>query len=390
MNRSRLAGLLVSTTFFLSALAHAGGPALVRVDRRGSEDREGLIAAGVPIVMEREDLFLALGDSPQLWQQLGALGRTGVVVDADTSGFTYFAAGLRAGTGAAELVACGEVVLAESEWALFRTTGDLSASCEDSSKWFLRKLPMRPLRPSEVLPEPYASWQRGDMPLLDAHPVVQLIVDSLTPATIQATWEEIVNVATTRASTSAGCVTATDHVYGEFQALGLNPVKQNHTSGHAPNVIGTITGYSHPERMAVFLLRSKHGAAWAPPASTGTVFSDVPIDYWAGDFIEALAAEGITLGCAVNQYCPEVLVTRAEMALFLLRTEHGSGWVPPSATGAVFTDVPAGHWAGDFIEALAAEGITLGCGIGLYCPAGNVTRAEMAVFLTRTFGFTPY
>jgi hypothetical protein len=142
--------------------------------------------------------------------------------------------------------------------------------------------------------------------------------------------------------------------------------------------------------MAIFLLRSKHGAAWAPPASTGTVFSDVPIDYWAGDYIEALAAEGITLGCAVNQYCPEALVTRAEMALFLLRTTHGSAWVPPAPTGTVFTDVPLGHWAGNFIEALAAEGITLGCAAGLYCPAGNVTRAEIAIFLTRTFDFTLY
>jgi S-layer homology domain len=48
--------------------------------------------------------------------------------------------------------------------------------------------------------------------------------------------------------------------------------------------------------MAVLLLAAKHGPGWVPPASTGTVFTDVPIDFWAGDFIEALAAEGITSG----------------------------------------------------------------------------------------------
>jgi hypothetical protein len=139
--------------------------------------------------------------------------------------------------------------------------------------------------------------------------------------------------------------------------------------------------------MAVFLMRAEHGAGWVPPASTGTVFTDVPIDHWAGDFIEVLAAEGVTHGCGPNLYCPENTITRAEMAVFLLRTKHGSGWVPPAQTGTVFTDVPLGYWAGDYIEALAAEGITLGCGVGLYCPLSPVSRAEMAVFLTRTFGF---
>ena len=74
------------------------------------------------------------------------------------------------------------------------------------------------------------------------------------------------------------------------------------------------------------------------------------------------------------------------MAVFLLMAEHGSGWAPPASTGTVFTDVPIDHWAGDFIEQLAAEGITTGCGGGQYCPTGIVTRAEMAVFLTTTFG----
>jgi hypothetical protein len=34
---------------------------------------------------------------------------------------------------------------------------------------------------------------------------------------------------------------------------------------------------------------------------------------------------------------------------------------------------------------LVAEGLTSGCGNGKYCPEQAVTRAEMAVFLVRTF-----
>jgi hypothetical protein len=75
------------------------------------------------------------------------------------------------------------------------------------------------------------------------------------------------------------------------------------------------------------------------------------------------------------------------MAVFLLRAEHGSGFTPPPATG-IFDDVPVSHWAAAWIEQLFNEEITSGCSSNplLYCPDDTVTRAEMAVFLVRTFG----
>jgi len=137
-------------------------------------------------------------------------------------------------------------------------------------------------------------------------------------------------------------------------------------------------------QMAVFLLRAKHGLAYNPPAATGTVFADVPSTYWAAAWIEQLSVEGITGGCGPNLFCPETPVTRDQMAVFLLRAKHGSAHVPPAPTG-VFTDVPTNFWAAAWIEELAAEGITGGCGPSLYCPTAVVNRAQMAVFLVRTF-----
>ncbi len=137
-------------------------------------------------------------------------------------------------------------------------------------------------------------------------------------------------------------------------------------------------------QMAVFLLRGEHGSAYNPPAATGTVFADVSSSYWAAAWIEQLAAEGITGGCGSGNYCPETPVTRDQMAVFLLRAKYGSAYAPPAATG-VFTDVPTTHWAASWIEQLAAEGITGGCGASIYCPATVVNRAQMAVFLVRTF-----
>ena len=143
--------------------------------------------------------------------------------------------------------------------------------------------------------------------------------------------------------------------------------------------------------MAVFLLRGEHGAAYVPPAvGTGTGFTDVPTTYWAAAWIKQLAAEGITTGCSATTYCPDSNVTRAQMAIFLLRGEHGAAYVPPAVgTDTGFTDVPTTYWAAAWIKQLAAEGITTGCSATTYCPDSNVTRAEMAVFLIRISELMP-
>ncbi len=138
-------------------------------------------------------------------------------------------------------------------------------------------------------------------------------------------------------------------------------------------------------QMAVFLLRGIHGSTYAPPAvGDGTGFADVPVDHPMAAWIKQLAAEGITGGCGNGNYCPSATVTRAQMAVFLLRSKYTSAYTPPSANGD-FTDVPIDHPMAAWIEQLAAEGITGGCGSGTYCPDGNVTRAQMAVFLVRNF-----
>ncbi len=137
-------------------------------------------------------------------------------------------------------------------------------------------------------------------------------------------------------------------------------------------------------QMAVFLLRGIHGSSYAPPPATGAVFGDVSTSTFAAAWIEQLAAEGITSGCGSGNYCPDATVTRAQMAIFLLRSKYGSSYVPPVATG-IFSDVPVGSFAADWIEQLAAEGITSGCGGGKYCPNSAVTRDQMAVFLVKTF-----
>ena len=117
----------------------------------------------------------------------------------------------------------------------------------------------------------------------------------------------------------------------------------------------------------------------------GESFPDVATDNPFYKFIETLFHKGVTGGCAGGGYCPVNPVTRAQMAVFLLKSRFGSAHVPPPCTGTVFTDVPCTGGPFDpWIEELAALQVTGGCGGGNYCPNATVTRKQMAVFLLKT------
>ena len=60
--------------------------------------------------------------------------------------------------------------------------------------------------------------------------------------------------------------------------------------------------------------------------------------------------------------------------------------VSPAPATPTFNDVPPSDPAFQFIEALAASGITAGCGGGNYCPDNPLTRRQMAVFLSKSLG----
>ena len=134
-------------------------------------------------------------------------------------------------------------------------------------------------------------------------------------------------------------------------------------------------------QMAVLLLKVEHGPAYAPPPCVGA-FPDVVCPSLFADWIEELAVEDITAGCGGGDYCPNAPVTRDQIAVFILKYEHGAGYLPPPCTG-VFGDVPCPSPFADWIEQFAAEKITVGCGNGDYCPDLPTTRGQMAVFLSK-------
>jgi len=68
-------------------------------------------------------------------------------------------------------------------------------------------------------------------------------------------------------------------------------------------------------------------------------FPDVPCSNPFASWIEQLAADGITTGCGGGNYCPDDPVLRQQMAVFLMKARHGSAFDPPDCAG-IFQDVP--------------------------------------------------
>jgi len=123
-----------------------------------------------------------------------------------------------------------------------------------------------------------------------------------------------------------------------------------------------------------------------PSAPMVVYFADVPPSYPQYNDINLIRYNSITAGCSSSNYCPGNTLLRSQMAVFLLKAEHGPGYTPPPCTG-IFGDVPCpGGFAVDWIEEFYNEGITAGCSADplLYCPNDNITRSQMAVFLLAT------
>jgi hypothetical protein len=127
------------------------------------------------------------------------------------------------------------------------------------------------------------------------------------------------------------------------------------------------------------------------PVSLTVRFLDVTDGDLFDPSIYAAAGAGVMPGCdpAAFLFCPTDLVTRADMAGFILRGVHGAGFVPAPYAGA-FADVAAGDFNADYIQSFLDEGYTVGCGGGNYCPDAVHTRSQTAVFILKGIHGTDY
>jgi photosystem II stability/assembly factor-like uncharacterized protein len=167
---------------------------------------------------------------------------------------------------------------------------------------------------------------------------------------------------------------------GRLSARGITVGCSGGGSNFCPN--GTVTR----EQMAAFIIRSL--GEFSPPTPGSQRFTDVPPANVFYNFIDRLAALGITVGCnppTNTMYCPSSGVTREQMSAFIIRAL--GEFDPPTPGSQRFNDVPPANVFYNFIDRMAVLNITLGCTPDhlFYCPSDPVIRAQMSAFLVRAF-----
>lgn len=109
-------------------------------------------------------------------------------------------------------------------------------------------------------------------------------------------------------------------------------------------------------------------------------FSDITaVKDWAGRQIAVAAAKGIIDGREEGAFVPAGNVTRAEFAKLIVKT---FGLESATATES-FTDVNAGDWYQPYVAAAAAAGLIDGREEGIFAPNATITRAELATISAR-------
>ncbi len=128
----------------------------------------------------------------------------------------------------------------------------------------------------------------------------------------------------------------------------------------------------------------------------GGSFADVPESEPFYKRIETLLHFGITSGCTPTTYCPDQVVNRDQMAIFIAKGIAGLGELVPSSglVGAsaydcslgghsLFTDIAPTDSFCKHVHYLAARNVTLGCNATQYCPGQAITRDAMASFIAK-------
>ncbi|CDN43957.1 S8 family serine peptidase [Paenibacillus sp. P22] len=112
-------------------------------------------------------------------------------------------------------------------------------------------------------------------------------------------------------------------------------------------------------------------------AKKAVAFNDISAS-WAQSRIQALAEKLLINGTSATKFSPKTSVTRAEFAAMLTR-----GLGLSTTTSAPFTDLKAGAWYSDAVNAAYAAGLINGYNDGSFRPDGIISRQELSVMLAK-------
>jgi Peptidase family M28/Immune inhibitor A-like, MAM domain len=287
-SRARLiTSAIIAVVFLLAGATTASEESLIRIERRSDNDRNALIEAGITLVEETDDSFLAIGEPSALEAAAAARSLTVTTVDRNPGTGRYAMVGLRPGSTETDLLVCGEVMARGDDWRLIKGDHITTPECLESPGWFLRLLDLEPLAPVKPAPSEYAGLIDGTTQLIP-NPLVQEMVNAIDTPFALAHWSALAQstVWSTRHSSSQGCVDATVYVHDLFSSIGLGVEYQHHTGGYADNVIGTLVGETEPGKVYIAIghiddLPSSGAAPGADDNASGTAMVTAAADIMA-------------------------------------------------------------------------------------------------------------
>ncbi|MEL6937970.1 MAG: S-layer homology domain-containing protein [Cyanobacteria bacterium J06598_1] len=122
-------------------------------------------------------------------------------------------------------------------------------------------------------------------------------------------------------------------------------------------------------------------AASAPPKDA-VIFDDVPTDYWAAPYIDALSSRELISGYEDGTFKPEQPVTRSQIANIVSRTFD----LTVDKETLEFSDVTGDYWARESIGEVVQGGFMTGFPDDTFQPNDPVTRAQALTTLVTGLG----
>ncbi|MCC5635840.1 DUF1565 domain-containing protein [Nostoc sp. CHAB 5844] len=121
-----------------------------------------------------------------------------------------------------------------------------------------------------------------------------------------------------------------------------------------------------------------------PPPGGAVAFKDVPANFWAKSYIEALASQNIIAGFPDGTFKPNEPVTRAQFATIITKALN-----PSAKRSAInFQDVPSNFWAFAAIKSAYQSQFVSGYPDGTFKPQQQIPRVQALVALANGLGLT--
>ncbi len=392
--------------------ARAAAPELLaRVERRAPDDLATLRAAGLPVVMELSPCLLLRG-SPKDVALARDMGYAVAVLDPDAANADHYVVGLRPDSDRDAVARVGATLWAEENWVLLRVAGGaeprphISDGAEPrphesvgtalgEARTFARRVSRTPVAAPKDTPSLAPEGAPKDTPTLEpvradatlaADPIVQKIVNAVSPAQIDQFWADLTaNPPTgTRYTTSQGCRDAAAYGLNKFTSYKLAAAYQDWSPTNAPNVIATHEGALDPGNVFIVVghLDDLPSAGLAPGADDNASGSVVVLEAarvtscWAHrNTLKFLHVTGEETGLNGSEAYAADAAARGENILGVINMDM-PGWQGDGIPSPENLDVNFNEASRDLGERFAAAAATYGTGLAVdafLCPSLNAS-----------------